>query len=174
MDDSSDSGEKKDSSAGASPSREGGKHGSAGASPSRDAAPSAEPAPPPKRKHPAHGVEIATSLPTIVFLTVCTKGRAPWLASPDVHAQLRSVWQTARAWLVGRYVIMPGHIHQFIAPGNPELPLENWVRYWKSHFTKLHANAQHCWQPDHWDRRLRSGESYAEKWDYVRANPVRH
>lgn len=29
------------------------------------------------------------------------------------------------------------------------------------------------WQRDYWDRQLRSGESYSEKWAYVRANPVR-
>ena len=68
---------------------------------------------------------------------------------------------------------MPDHIHLFAAPGVPDLPLENWVRYWKSQFTKRHAVANHSWQTDHWDRRLRRRESYAEKWDYVRANPVR-
>ena len=29
------------------------------------------------------------------------------------------------------------------------------------------------WQSDHWDTRLRSGESYDAKWEYVRNNPVR-
>jgi hypothetical protein len=29
------------------------------------------------------------------------------------------------------------------------------------------------WQTDHWDTRLRSGESYDAKWEYVRNNPVR-
>ena len=29
------------------------------------------------------------------------------------------------------------------------------------------------WQPDHWDTQLRSGDNYAAKWEYVRANPVR-
>jgi hypothetical protein len=33
---------------------------------------------------------------------------------------------------------------------------------------------EHRWQTDHWDRRLRSDESYAEKWEYVRCNAVRH
>jgi hypothetical protein len=30
------------------------------------------------------------------------------------------------------------------------------------------------WQRHHWDRQLRRGESYSEKWDYVWNNPVRH
>ena len=29
------------------------------------------------------------------------------------------------------------------------------------------------WQRDCWDRQLRTGESYAQKWEYVRNNPVR-
>ena len=92
----------------------------------------------PRRRHPAHGVILLPDQPTIVFLTVCTKDRVQWLASPDIHDLLRSVWTNAAAWLVGRYVVMPDHIHLFAAPGTPELPLENWVTYWKSQFTKQH------------------------------------
>jgi hypothetical protein len=29
------------------------------------------------------------------------------------------------------------------------------------------------WQQDCWDTQLRRGESYGEKWEYVRRNPVR-
>lgn len=29
------------------------------------------------------------------------------------------------------------------------------------------------WQPEFFDHVLRSSESYSEKWDYVRQNPVR-
>jgi hypothetical protein len=51
--------------------------------------------------------------------------------------------------------------------------LDNWVRFWKSQFTKKHGDKQHRWQPHHWDTRLRRVDSYAQKWDYVRNNPVR-
>ena len=30
------------------------------------------------------------------------------------------------------------------------------------------------WQREFWDRQLRRVESYEEKWQYVRNNPVRH
>ena len=145
------------------------KDGSAGASPSPSVNPSY-----PQRRRPAHGVKIYTSTPTLVFLTVCTKERAPWLANEACHELLRAVWSDARAWLVSRYVIMPDHLHVFAAPGQPELPLDNWVSYWKSLFSKRHGNHDHRWQSDHWDRRLRSDESYCEKWDYTCDNPVRH
>ena len=63
----------------------------------------------PQRKHPAHGVLYVDRQPTIVFDTVCTKDRKPWLANQDVHNLLREVWADASAWLVGRYVVMPDH-----------------------------------------------------------------
>lgn len=129
---------------------------------------------PPQRHHPTHGVRINSSLPTIVFLTVCTKQRDPWLANPHVHDLLVVTWRNATAWLVGRYVIMPDHIHLFATPGALQLPLENWVKYWKSRFSNAHRVREHKWQVDHWDRRMRSDDSYSEKWEYVRNNPVRH
>src|SRR5437763_1827989 len=51
------------------------------------------------RRHPAHGVYIQKDSPTIVFLTVCTKGRRRWLADAAVHELLQLVWRAADAWL---------------------------------------------------------------------------
>ena len=70
----------------------------------------------PARKRPAHGVNFDPGKPTIIFVTVCTKKRRPWLAVPSVHALLREVWTVADVWLVGQYVIMPDHIHLFASP----------------------------------------------------------
>jgi len=55
-----------------------------------------------------------------------------------------------------------------------EVDLDAWVSYWKSQFTRRHGRGPRLWQPRHWDTRLRRGESYMAKWDYVRHNPVRH
>ncbi|NDK15756.1 MAG: hypothetical protein GW911_27310 [Armatimonadetes bacterium] len=128
----------------------------------------------PQRKHPAHGVFPEGDKPVIVLVTVCTNERKPWLVSVDVHELLSSVWADASAWLVGRYVVMPDHVHQFASPGAIDLSLDNWVRYWKSQFTKRFARPECRWQTDHWDTRLRSRESYEARWEYVRGNPVRH
>ena len=122
----------------------------------------------PIRKHPIHGIELpAVDQTLIIFLTVCTKNRQPWLATDDIHNLLRKNWKCSAEWLVGRYVVMPDHIHLFTSPGKIDLPLENWVRYWKSKFTKAHRVADHRWQVDHWDTRLRSWQSYEDKWNYV-------
>lgn len=126
------------------------------------------------RSHPAHGLLVQSSTPTLVLLTVCTKDRTPWLVTPGIPNLIIDVWRQATAWLVGRYVIMPDHIHLFATPGDGILTLDAWVRYWKSQSSKRIPNSRYRWQTDHWDRRLRSGDSYASKWEYVRNNPVRH
>jgi len=128
----------------------------------------------PQRKSPAHGVFIDKSKPTIVMINVCTKDRDRWLATDIHHALLRKVWKKATAWLVGRYVILPDHIHLFAAPGDMDLPLENWMKYWKSFFSRENQRPECRWQAGHWDTRMRTREIYEERWEYVRNNPVRH
>jgi putative transposase len=128
----------------------------------------------PERRHPNHGVQVVDGQPTIVYVTVCTKGRRPWLATAAVHDRLCEVWRAATAWLVGRYVVMPDHLHFFAGMTHTDIPLDNWVRYWKSLFSKRHKDPSCRWHPDHWDTRLRRGESYDQKWEYVWNNPVRH
>ena len=127
----------------------------------------------PSRKHPAHGVLIVDGQPTIIFDTVCTKNRSPWLANAEVHLLLREVWQQANAWWMGRYMIMPDHIHFFAAATESPIEYDGWVQYWKSQFTKRHKTPEHRWLTDHWDVRVRSAVMYQEKWDYVLRNPER-
>ena len=126
------------------------------------------------RKKPADGVFIDPSEPTIVFATICTKYRRPWLANERYHQLLRGVWEQARAWLVGRYVIMPDHIHLFAAPGEQDIDFDDWCRYWKRQFSLGCNNLQHRFQSRQWHTRLRRNESYDQKWDYTLNNPVRH
>ena len=111
--------------------------------------------------------------PTIVFVTVCTKDRIPWLASPIVHESLVTIWRNAAAWTVGEYVVMPEHVHFFCAPNDVNVTLRAWVTYWKRSYTRLKVPGSGEWQRDCWDTRLRRSENYADKWAYVQANPVR-
>jgi len=126
------------------------------------------------RKHPAHGVLVVPNQTTIVFCTVCTKGRKRWLASWRVVNCLIEVWREATIWKVGRFVVMPDHIHLFASPITEQVDFDHWMRYWKSRFTKQHGNPDHRWQTDHWDTRMRNAVQYEEKWEYVRWNPVRY
>ena len=127
-----------------------------------------------QRKHPAHGVLYVEGQPTIIFDTVCTRGRMRWLANDEIHQLLREVWAESSAWAVGRYIIMPDHIHMFAAATALEIEFKNWVKYWKSIFTKRHKVTDHDWQTDDWDTRMRTALQYEEKWEYVRFNAVRH
>jgi REP element-mobilizing transposase RayT len=71
---------------------------------------------------------------------------------------------------------MPNHVHLFCAPNGFDAPaLDRWMRYWKSLVTRTIGKCRgELWQRHHWDRQLRRGESYEEKWEYVRNNPARH
>lgn len=129
------------------------------------------------RKHPVHQpLHEAFNTPIIVYLTVVTKDRKPILANPAAHTSLLDAWKTAKTWRVGRYVLMPDHLHLFCAPRSqhPE-PLLQWTRFWKSESARTWPRRSEApiWQRHFWDTQLRRGESYDEKWEYVVANPVR-
>jgi putative transposase len=129
------------------------------------------------REHPVHlPPSEGHNTPVIVFLTVCTKDRKRILDQTAVHDLLRSAWQTRPTWLVGRYVIMPNHIHLFCAPAvRPAQSLEKWVNFWKSNIANHwpQPSEQPIWQRHFWDTQLRRHENYESKWEYVRQNPVR-
>ena len=129
------------------------------------------------RKHPIHTPAFERfNAPVIIFVTLCTKDRKPLLANPEAHAILRDVWAATDAWFVGRYVIMPDHLHLFCSPTAlvPQT-LESWIKFWKSVAARRWPRREEApiWQRHFWDRQLRRGEGYDAKWDYVVANPVR-
>jgi putative transposase len=69
----------------------------------------------------------------IIFLTVCTRNRKRILANSEVVVLLRDSWHEANSWMVGRFIVMPDHLHLFCAPvENLPRPLSHWVRYWKT------------------------------------------
>ena len=116
----------------------------------------------------------------IFFVTICTEHRQPHLRNPDaaniVIEDLRCA-QSRYEWRVGRYVGMPDHLHFFCAPATEDgRSLSSFVGYWKR--GSAARIRQRCcpdfrWQTEFFDHVLRSDESYAQKWEYVRANPVR-
>jgi putative transposase len=128
------------------------------------------------RKHPVYQPAFPDGNQTVlIFVTVNTHQRKPVLTRPDAVETILKVWHEADAWLVGRYVIMPDHVHLFCAPRDLTVSLARWVKFWKSLASRHwpHPGEQPIWQLDFWDTQLRRGESYREKWDYVWRNPVR-
>lgn len=116
----------------------------------------------------------------IYFLTVCVARRRPLLATPEIAEELRRAWAQSPSlhrWAVGRYTIMPDHVHFFARAYPGAKPLAGFVRDWKK-WTSRQVSASlpvatPVWQPEYFDHVLRSAASYAEKWQYVFANPVR-
>jgi putative transposase len=126
-----------------------------------------------RHSHPAHGVLHQPDRTTVVFVTVNTEGRKPWLANDRVHEILREVWEEACGWLVGPYMLMPEHAHFFSIPGELECSLERWEHYWKHQFSTHINDLQLRFQVDHWDTRMRNGRHFSETYDYMMQNPAR-
>ncbi len=116
----------------------------------------------------------------VYFVTTCTAGRARCLGSDGFHAIALEVWANClrlSGWAVGRYVVMPDHVHFFVGDAREERPLGYFVGQWKEWTAKYVAqrlgHALPLWQREFHDHVIRSSESYEQKWEYVRENPVR-
>ncbi len=75
------------------------------------------------------------------------------------------------------WVIMPNHVHVLIEPTGRR-SLGRIVQSWKSYTAKLilqrtNGGAGALWEPDYWDRFVRSGEHRRSTIEYIRQNPVR-
>jgi putative transposase len=126
-----------------------------------------------QRKHTCKGIIEDDRAPTLIFLNVCTAGRKPWLADPQVQATLVKIWRSATHWEVGPYVLMPDHLHLFAWPGFGSATFDRWVQYWKSMFTKTVRDGAMRWQTGCFHHRVRSWEGAEEKRRYMMMNPVR-
>ena len=114
----------------------------------------------------------------IYYVTICTHGRRPILTNSIVHDAFVQFGLRAlnRRIQVGRYVIMPDHLHLFVSFGPDSMSLSAWVKSLKNAISKALKPAKTAsphWQKGFFDHVLRSAESYEQKWLYVRNNPVR-
>lgn len=116
----------------------------------------------------------------LYFITTCTHGRQRLLADPAIAECLRKEWFAAEArhgWRMGRYVIMPDHVHFFASPLAEAKALGDFIGRWKEWTAKIIlrtiVGTSPFWQHRFFDHVLRSQHSYAEKWEYVLQNPIR-
>jgi putative transposase len=104
--------------------------------------------------------------------------RTPFLAREEIHAGFIEFAKRAERDFniaVGRYVIMRDHVHLFVR-GAPDFVLGRWIARLKQSLARagnLSRGDTQIWQEGFFDHVLRSDESYAQKWNYVRQNPVR-
>ena len=114
----------------------------------------------------------------LYFVTCCTYRRRPYLANDRVHEAFVRFSKHAQndfGIAVGRYVILPDHLHFFVALPD-DIKLGDWVGTLKrilARSLKSSGSGEPIWQRGFFDHVLRSRESYSEKWNYVRENPVR-
>ena len=135
--------------------------------------------------------------PPLYFVTVRARRRLPILAAGAVHSAFRDFALRGfekKQIAIGRYVVMPDHVHLFVS-GPHEFRLKQWGRMLKLVLGRatqkralhrsdddrkaLHRSAPtsrallEIWERGFFDHVIRNSESYAQKWEYVRQNPVR-
>ena len=122
----------------------------------------------------------------VFFITTCTQNRMPILTRNGNPIILIKEWELAldkHGWAVGRYVVLPDHVHFFCSPCEAESrSLSGFLQQWKQWSSKrILKEAREksiqlippIWQDEFFDHLIRSNESYEEKWEYVKNNPVR-
>ena len=116
----------------------------------------------------------------LYYFTACVEHRRAILACELAKGILVDIWRNSAGhdgWFVGRFMIMPDHIHFFASPAACAKSRADWCKTWKSiasrRIMKSMGVPAPIWQADSFDHILRSAESYSAKWDYVAANPVR-
>ena len=119
-----------------------------------------------------------SSVRPFYFVTFNTHERLSILARSEIHQTFRRFSERAEEHdlAVGRYVIMPDHIHLFVAIPATGITLSEWTQALRTMIGKkllrLGCQKPH-WQEGFFDHVLRSADSYGQKWQYVRMNPVR-
>jgi REP element-mobilizing transposase RayT len=110
----------------------------------------------------------------LYFVTFATRDRRsiPSLDCAQLALQQYARWAIVKLNVaLGRHVIMPDHVHLFVR-GDRNFALSSWIGGLKRAMS-VAVHSPRLWQPGFFDHILRSDESYAEKWKYVRENPVR-
>ena len=115
--------------------------------------------------------------PPVWYVTFNAANRERWIACSPVHDAFNRFTFRAREEhqiSVGKYVLMPDHVHLFVS--GFDLDLGGWVGLLKQMLAKAaprEGQGARRWQEGFFDHLLRSDESYRQKWEYVRDNPVR-
>jgi REP-associated tyrosine transposase len=118
------------------------------------------------------------SIGPLYFVTFCTHERKRFLAKDEVHTAFVLFAKRAEKTsniAVGRYVIMPDHVHLFVR-GDCNFRLGPWIGALKQALAKatmLSRVKGQIWEEGFFDHVLRTNESYSQKWNYVRENPIR-
>jgi len=100
--------------------------------------------------------------PPLYFVTFNTYKRQKLLTNTHVHNALICFSHQGEVLGIGRYVIMPDHVHLFVR-GNLDFALRHWVRMLKRVLSRVIAVAPPHWQKGFFDHLIRHSESDVEK-----------
>ena len=116
----------------------------------------------------------APTLSTFFITINCKKRGKAQLTSGGTP---ETVFSSARYLLEGGQwypeiiLLMPDHLHALVSfPWEEGTGMSRVISKWKRYLAR---QAGICWQRDYFDHRLRNEEDHAEKWAYLRENPVR-
>jgi REP-associated tyrosine transposase len=130
------------------------------------------------RKERLNRLDLVFVRSPIYFAAACTQNHRNILAKPVIHETFVRFGKEGPlhgSW-IGAYVIMPDHLHLFVATDDQKIGISSLMKSLKNTISKaLRENgvAPPHWQKTFFDHLLRSSESYSEKWNHVRENPVR-
>jgi len=130
------------------------------------------------RKKRLHRLDLIYVRSPIYFVTANTRNRQKLLANVAIHDAFVQFAQCGppHGFYVGNYALMPDHLHAFVGTDDQKITLSAWMKSLKNSISKTLGRrrivAPH-WQKTVFDHLLRSSESYSEKWNYIRENPVR-
>jgi putative transposase len=127
----------------------------------------------PHRKPLPHDIPPWVKDGAIYFLTLCTVPCGDnQLCHPDIFQRMCESVSHREAmgqWWVPQLLLMPDHLHMLVS-FSPTPGMVQTVTAWKRYVAR-HLGIS--WQRDFYEHRLRREESFEEKAQYIRLNPVR-
>jgi putative transposase len=120
-----------------------------------------------------HTKHFAARFGDTYFITVCTEPRG--LNQLCHEKTMRVLFKTARIyheqqrWYLKLFLLMPDHAHALFNVSG-DVFLSGLIRDYKRTTARISGVR---WQRNFFDHRLRDNESAAQKYDYIRQNPVR-
>lgn len=113
--------------------------------------------------------------PRVVFLTICTASRHPWLAKPSLASVVRDEIKVLHeTHPVLGFCLMPDHLHLLFGTAGDRLP--SVVGRFKGRASRKVRQLEpelEVWQPGYWDHVIRRDDGLLKTLQYLLLNPVR-
>jgi REP element-mobilizing transposase RayT len=117
----------------------------------------------------------------VLFVTFCTFNHGPLTFEARDAVLRHCIHDDGKRYVLHGAVIMPEHVHMMLTPLRDEkawpYPVASILKLIKGtsarEINKLRGQCGPVWQEESFDHVLRREESFGEKLEYIRMNPVR-